>query len=402
VVRHVVICDVAQFRPKVDRILPTLNHELRRKNAMKTIVGAALLTLTSLVALPAQGGEPTYTLTDLGAAPDGVWPFGDTLKMGINDHGDVAASRAIAGFPLRHGGQALLYRHGRMLIPNPQLGYEPGPTYGTAVNNKGIAVGFQKDAPSVGPSVPFLFNAKGKITQLPALLGSGRAFAINDSGYVTGLAGGAPPNHVGSQVFLYDGHTIRGIGPVGAPLTPWNIGFGLNEHNEVVGVISHHAFYFNGITVADLGTLGGEESEAMAINTYSEIVGGADTADGKEHAFLYANGQMYDLGPGQANAINDDRWVVGETDTPVAFLWDGVMHDLNGMIATQDPLRGKVHLTDAQAINNRGEIVAEDCSTVSTTFTCEIFVLTPTEQKIAPPSHWPQPFQTSLRAASRG
>jgi probable HAF family extracellular repeat protein len=120
----------------------------------------------------------------------------------------------------------------------------------------------------------------------------------------------------------------------------------------------------------------------MAINTYSETVGGADTADGKEHAFLFADRKMYDLGLGQANAINDDRLVVGQTNTPVAFLWDGAMHDLNGMIAANDRLRGKVHLTDAQAINNRGEIVAEDCSTVSTTFTCEIFILTPTETEI--------------------
>jgi hypothetical protein len=63
---------------------------------MKTIVGAALLTLTSLAALPAQGGEPTYILTDLGAAPEGTSGVPSmTLKMGINDHGDVAASRVL-------------------------------------------------------------------------------------------------------------------------------------------------------------------------------------------------------------------------------------------------------------------------------------------------------------------
>ena len=100
------------------------------------------------------------------------------------------------------------------------------------------------------------------------------------------------------------------MGPM--PLMPegalWpTVGYGLNKHNQVVGVISGHAFYYNGISVADLGTLGGAESVAMAINTYSEIVGEADTADGKEHAFLFTDGQMYDLGAGQANAINDDR-----------------------------------------------------------------------------------------------
>ena len=318
---------------------------------MKIITGAALLTLASLAALPAQGAEPTYTLTDLGVAPDGVWPLGDTLKMGINDHGDVAASRAIAGFPIRRPvGEAFLYRHGRITLVNPALHNPiaggPGPSYGTAVNDKGIAVGFNANVPSDEPSVPFLFNAKGQITQLPVLLNSGRPFAINDNGYVTGLAGGFRGNRQ-NQVFHYDGHTIRGIGPV-SPFTPVNVGYGLNEHNEVVGVISGHAFYYNGISIADLGTLGGAVSAAMAINTYSEIVGGADTADGKQHAFLFADGHMYDLGPGQANAINDDRWVVGETDTPVAFLWDGAVHDLNGMIAANDPLHGNVHLTTAQ------------------------------------------------------
>jgi probable HAF family extracellular repeat protein len=364
---------------------------------MKIIAGAALLTLTSFAALPVQGAEPTYTLTDLGAEPANVRPSG-TVKMGINDHGDVAASRALTtGLPPGVGisGQAFLYRNGRItLIPNPNLGAEPGATYGTAVNNKGIAVGFQKNGPTTGPSFPFLFNAKGNITPLPVLMRSGRAFDINDNGYVTGIAGASRAVGSGfSQVFLYDGRTIRGIGPVSVSegVGLGNTGFGLNDRNEVVGVISDHAFYYNGVSVADLGTLGGTQSVAMAINTYSEIVGEADTAEGKQNAFLFAHGQMYDLGPGQANAINDDQLVVGQTGfaleplsaqvASVAFLWDGAMHDLNGMIAAKDPLRGKVHLTAAQAINNRGEIVAEDCSTASTTFTCEIFILTPTERE---------------------
>jgi probable HAF family extracellular repeat protein len=359
---------------------------------MKTIASVALLTLTSLAALPAQGGEPaepTYTLTDLGAAPRGVWPFGvGVLKMGINNQGDVAGSRAVITVPgFGAGGvhsQALLYRHGRIALIDPHLVINGAPVsegaYGSAVNNKGLAVGFEKDATADGPSVPFLFNAKGKITQLPVLFNSGRAFAINDNGYVTGLFGAAHASLGKSQVFLYDGHTTSGIGPINDAFG-LNVGYGLNDRNEVVGVISGHAFFYNGISIADIGTLGGKQSVAMAINEYSEIVGEADTADGKQHAFLFADGKMYDLGPGQANAINDDRRVVGQTDTPVAFLWDGAMHDLNGMIAAKD--RGEVHLTQAQAINNRGEIVAEDCSTASTTFTCEIFILTPTERKLA-------------------
>jgi uncharacterized membrane protein len=36
----------------------------------------------------------------------------------------------------------------------------------------------------------------------------------------------------------------------------------------------------------DLGTLGGLNSEAVALNNIGQIVGSTDTADGRQHAFL--------------------------------------------------------------------------------------------------------------------
>ena len=45
----------------------------------------------------------------------------------------------------------------------------------------------------------------------------------------------------------------------------------------------------------DLGTLGGPESAAWAINDMDDIVGWAHTLDNEPHAFLYSNGQMIDL-----------------------------------------------------------------------------------------------------------
>jgi hypothetical protein len=88
---------------------------------MKTIVGAALLTLTSLAAAPAQGTEPTYTLTNLGAAPEAGAPLGGTLKMGINEHGDVAASRAasISSITNLFHSNALLDRQGHITWSTP-------------------------------------------------------------------------------------------------------------------------------------------------------------------------------------------------------------------------------------------------------------------------------------------
>ena len=58
-----------------------------------------------------------------------------------------------------------------------------------------------------------------------------------------------------------------------------------------------HAFLYSNGTMADLGTLpGGSVSAAHGINASGQVVGYADTSSGYAHAFLYSNGTMTDLG----------------------------------------------------------------------------------------------------------
>ncbi len=81
----------------------------------------------------------------------------------------------------------------------------------------------------------------------------------------------------------------------------------------------------------DLGTMGGLLSEAHDANDAGQVVGGADTLDGDQHAFLWtAERGMRDLGTlggksSVAHAINADGLVVGESDDLAgatrAFLW---------------------------------------------------------------------------------
>ena len=47
--------------------------------------------------------------------------------------------------------------------------------------------------------------------------------------------------------------------------------------------------------VTGLGTLGGTESVAGATNNKGQVVGGAESTDGSEHAYMY-NGKMHNLG----------------------------------------------------------------------------------------------------------
>jgi probable HAF family extracellular repeat protein len=82
-------------------------------------------------------------------------------------------------------------------------------------------------------------------------------------------------------------------------------------------------------TVTDLGTLGGNTSTANGIaaqgtNASGMIVGSSTTNDNSEHAFLYVNGQMFDLNTlcdlstsdfrvlKVARSINDSCVIIGE------------------------------------------------------------------------------------------
>jgi probable HAF family extracellular repeat protein len=112
-----------------------------------------------------------------------------------------------------------------------------------------------------------------------------------------------------------------------------------------------------GFSVVDLGTLGGAESEARAINNNGQIVGYAFNSLGKRRAFLYNNGQMSDLGTfggaeSEAYDINDSGAVVGKAKNADgkdrAFLYNGsTLQDLGNF--------GGQNAT-ATGINNSGQV----------------------------------------------
>jgi probable HAF family extracellular repeat protein len=76
--------------------------------------------------------------------------------------------------------------------------------------------------------------------------------------------------------------------------------YALNNNAQVVGAFRQysqawHAFLFNG-RFLDLGTLGGSESEGLAINSMGDVVGTSDVGPGGvRHAFLYHSGELVDL-----------------------------------------------------------------------------------------------------------
>src|SRR6266571_3570529 len=145
----------------------------------------------------------------------------------------------------------------------------------------------------------------------------------------------------------------------------------INELGDIVGggdtgFAAFHAYLLSEGTSFDLGTLGGNESEALAVNRRGHVTGHSRVAGAVvKHAFLIADpGRMVDLGSlggaGRAGAlsiahdVNDEGAVVGLAETrtgqPHAFLWTAVdgMRDLGALGAAPSMALG---------INNRAEVV---------------------------------------------
>jgi probable HAF family extracellular repeat protein len=99
-----------------------------------------------------------------------------------------------------------------------------------------------------------------------------------------------------------------------------------------LGPNKQHAFYFDGSTMIDLGTLGGSHSNGIDINRSGDVVGTAELANGDTHAFVWRSGVMTDLGTlggtySGASFINDAGQIAGiatlANGESHAVLWDG-------------------------------------------------------------------------------
>jgi len=108
-------------------------------------------------------------------------------------------------------------------------------------------------------------------------------------------------------------------------------GYGINDNGQVAGEAglsdnASHAFLWTNGVFTDLGTLGGTNSAARALNKVNQVVGDSDQNPNtaitpNRHAFLYTNGSMSDLNSLVGNisgwelqtavGINDSGQIVG-------------------------------------------------------------------------------------------
>ena len=328
-----------------------------------------------------------YSVSDLGKRSDtigGCESIGEFFMLGgselaINNAGQVVG--VIASDDERPGKPFLWTRSSGMTELGDVLGQFIDPD---AISDAGRVAGAGRRSGEAGDDDHALLWDPGHgITDLGTLGGKfSCAYSLNDLGQVVGVSETLNDQ---CHAFLWEGGVMNDLGGLD---DNFSLAHGINESGQVVGMIIKSAYGDAGTDKAflwtrtdkaflwtrsggmtDLGTLGGIQSRASAINDKGEVVGTSTTVQGYNHAFIWhPDIGMVDLGTlggrdSSANAISNAGQVVGwseiiwgDTQQRRAFLWDhGKMIDLSSLPDVK--AAGWSELTEAVGINDQGQIV---------------------------------------------
>jgi probable HAF family extracellular repeat protein len=302
-----------------------------------------------------------FSVVDLGTPPG-------STATGISD------ARHVTGLYFNSNGErrGFLWRNGLMT----DIGTLGGIAQAFAVNDAGVVVGYSVDGQ--GRQRAIRFQSGGTIQDLGTLQGGIHAAAndVSNHGWIVGMSERRFGNDEFQRAALWRNGTVLDLGTFGGEFSEAN---GVNDASQVVGWAWYplpqrlqRAFLWSDATgMIDLGTLGGNVSTAADVNDQGAVVGSSQVlpAQSTSHAFLWTTGTgMVDLGtpPGTtdsyATAINNVGQIVGNSVgfDGTGFVFQpllcekGSAYILNELIA---PGSGWI-LVEARGINDLGQIAA--------------------------------------------
>jgi len=281
------------------------------------------------------------------------------------------------------------------------LGSLSGPgncSVATAVNANGEAVG-QSEISVIDPL--FGFNElravvwqNGHITDLGTFGGAHSiGVDINSRGQVVGLALNTIPdpfslldfgiggssNGTQTRAFLWEGSSLQDLGTLGGNDAQAGLvnelgqvaGFSYTNTtpNPTTGIPTLDPFLWDHNTMTDLGTLGGTNGGPTALNNRGQVIGSSNLAgDQTSHPFLWSQEKLIDLynnttggNPLTADAINDGGEIVGAAAFPTQA-YDAYLRRA-GVATDLGHLNGDCN-SEALAINSAGRIAG-------TSFSCD-------------------------------
>jgi probable HAF family extracellular repeat protein len=315
-----------------------------------------LLFVPAAIALMATAG-PIYTLADLGtlggasAMASGVNSLGQTVGSMTTAAGDTYAfitsgssyTNLTANSSVATGGMANGINNTGQIAGTQYIGGQPYATlwtngvattvggagsYGMAIDNAGDIAGMLLNN---GEGSAFV-TQNGVVTPLGAFdSGSwSSAYGLNNQGKAAGYGMTSTGNFAAFTWTPGQGYSV--LGTLGGTNS---YAMAINDAGAIVGSAQIASGYvratkWNGTSIQNLGTLGGVSSSAYGINDLGNVVGTSLTSNNAGHGFLEEGGFMYDI---NALLIDDPGWVItdlyainGSNQIVGTGIFDGVEH----------------------------------------------------------------------------
>ena len=301
----------------------------------------------------------------------------------MGNHTTIKTIRLVAGVislalsAMINAGQSpsIKYPAGASQIIITDLGLLPRGTFssGLAINNEPVIVGLANDDTfafqrpfwdaNTGEIVGFAENFNPASTAIPEHMNDSREMGGTEV-YGDNVYQGIYWNSTG-QAFVLP--PLAGVDPFYGSLH--TKAHGINNQGQLVGTgkeggpnfYTHAALWLNEDTEAiDLGSLGQgtplNYSEAYGVSDLTHVVGNSAVGTAI-HGFLWRNGQMTDLGVGDAKAINNTGVIAGRSIlNPVIWEYD-ITNPNSVPRMRQLPIPSGFFTAISTAVNDPGDVV---------------------------------------------